>query len=466
MGLAMVRRRNASRLCLRPLEERALPTTFTVMNTNDAGPGSLRQAVLDANSPAYPGADTIVFDPSLVSSSDGTISLTTFDAGLDSAGAGPSALLITSPITITGPSGDHGITITRSASASNFRLFHVRTGGNLTLEYLTLGGGVAAGFNGGGNGGGAAGMGGAIADLKGASIAMDSSILFGDTAATGSEIFTVGTATVNTSLIQSTSGVSTFNGDAFTNSHIGVNPMLGPLANNGGTKTHAISNGSPAIDNGSNPAGLMFDQRGNTRVVGPAADIGAYEVQAPAKFSSVVINGGAAQRSMVTQVTVNFNQHIGFSAVSAAFALNRVGDAASVNLAASVDDSGPGTAVTLTFTGGAVNGASLADGRYALTILASGFIAEGFDGNGNGIAEGSPADDFYYAEPFSSFPLDTTKIFRIYGDINGDGTVSASDFIVFRQFFGGSNFAFDFDGDGSVATSDFLQFRLRFGGSI
>lgn len=37
--------------------------TFTVTNTNDTGPGSLRQAVLDAN--AATTADTIVFDPGL-----------------------------------------------------------------------------------------------------------------------------------------------------------------------------------------------------------------------------------------------------------------------------------------------------------------------------------------------------------------------------------------------------------------
>src|SRR6266511_3479784 len=34
--------------------------TFTVTNTNDSGPGSLRQAILDAN--AAPGADTIAFN--------------------------------------------------------------------------------------------------------------------------------------------------------------------------------------------------------------------------------------------------------------------------------------------------------------------------------------------------------------------------------------------------------------------
>lgn len=38
----------------------AFAATFTVLNTNDSGPGSLRQAILDAN--ASPGADTIVFN--------------------------------------------------------------------------------------------------------------------------------------------------------------------------------------------------------------------------------------------------------------------------------------------------------------------------------------------------------------------------------------------------------------------
>jgi hypothetical protein len=53
-----------------------------------------------------------------------------------------------------------------------------------------------------------------------------------------------------------------------------------------------------------------------------------------------------------------------------------------------------------------------------------------------------------------------------FGDINGNGTITGNDFIVFRQSFGGVNPIFDFDGDGSVSASDFIQFRLRFGGSI
>jgi len=59
-------------------------------------------------------------------------------------------------------------------------------------------------------------------------------------------------------------------------------PLLGPLQDNGGpTQTHALSPGSPAIAHGNNAANLADDQRGTgfLRVVGAAADIGAFESQ-------------------------------------------------------------------------------------------------------------------------------------------------------------------------------------------
>src|SRR6266542_4437929 len=56
---------------LEALECRTLPSTFTVLNLDDSGAGSLRQAVLDAN--ALPGADRIAFAPGV---RDGTIALT------------------------------------------------------------------------------------------------------------------------------------------------------------------------------------------------------------------------------------------------------------------------------------------------------------------------------------------------------------------------------------------------------
>jgi hypothetical protein len=47
------------RLFLEALEDRMLPSTFTVFNTNDDGAGSLRQAIVEANS--HPGLDRITF---------------------------------------------------------------------------------------------------------------------------------------------------------------------------------------------------------------------------------------------------------------------------------------------------------------------------------------------------------------------------------------------------------------------
>ena len=83
---------------------------------------------------------------------------------------------------------------------------------------------------------------------------------------------------------------------------------------------------------------------------------------------------------------------------------------------------------------------------------------QNIDGNGDGIG----GDD--YVSPTT--PGNPNRIFRLFGDANGDASVDAADFIQFRLSFGGTNSIFDFDGDGSVSASDFIQFRLRFGSSI
>src|SRR6266851_4050496 len=60
----------------------------------------------------------------------------------------------------------------------------------------------------------------------------------------------------------------------------GTDPLLGPLASNGGpTQTQALEAGSPAIDHGGTSANGCppTDQRGVTRPQGPACDIGAFE---------------------------------------------------------------------------------------------------------------------------------------------------------------------------------------------
>jgi hypothetical protein len=79
-------------------------------------------------------------------------------------------------------------------------------------------------------------------------------------------------------LIQDTSG-ATIEGTT-THNVTGTNPILGPLANNGGrTWTHALLAGSPAINVGSCTgiagAPITLDQRGVARI--SPCDIGAYE---------------------------------------------------------------------------------------------------------------------------------------------------------------------------------------------
>ncbi|MFN2638209.1 MAG: choice-of-anchor Q domain-containing protein, partial [Gemmatimonadaceae bacterium] len=79
-------------------------------------------------------------------------------------------------------------------------------------------------------------------------------------------------------------------GDQIGTKNSPINPLLGPLQDNGGpTFTHALLSGSPAIEKG-NSSGSNTDQRGFARPVdtpfianassGDGADIGAYEVQA------------------------------------------------------------------------------------------------------------------------------------------------------------------------------------------
>jgi len=63
---------------------------------------------------------------------------------------------------------------------------------------------------------------------------------------------------------------------------VGVNPLLGALAFNGGaTETQALLPGSPAINAGETVGCPATDQRGEPRPQGPACDIGAYEAAPP-----------------------------------------------------------------------------------------------------------------------------------------------------------------------------------------
>src|SRR5206468_7595987 len=88
------------------------PTNIvTVTNTNDSGPGSLRQALVDAND-----GDTITFAVT------GTIGLTSGE------------LLVNKSITISGPGADN-LDVDGNA---NSRVFHIGSAQTLAISGLTI----------------------------------------------------------------------------------------------------------------------------------------------------------------------------------------------------------------------------------------------------------------------------------------------------------------------------------------
>src|SRR6476620_7970190 len=101
-------------------------TTITVTNGNYGGPGSLRQALAQAND-----GDTINFDPSV-----NLVTLTTAE------------LVITKSITIS--ASPQMVTVQRAPQAPEFRIFHVIPGHSVEINGLTISGGHITGDNGGG----------------------------------------------------------------------------------------------------------------------------------------------------------------------------------------------------------------------------------------------------------------------------------------------------------------------------
>ena len=89
-----------------------------------------------------------------------------------------------------------------------------------------------------------------------------------------------GFTSVTNSLIQNT-GLTTLNGATVADNILGQDPLLGPLANNGGyTQTMALASNSPARNAGTTVGAPTVDQRGVLRDATP--DIGAYEISPPA----------------------------------------------------------------------------------------------------------------------------------------------------------------------------------------
>jgi len=158
---------------------------------------------------------------------------------------------------------------------------------NTTLRHVTITANSA------GNGGGGMLINLAINFPNRRTLNLGNTIVAGNTGSSTPDIrFNGGTiTTAGYNLLGDNSGIETIfpagnpnaNQDIVGTSASPVNPLLGPLQNNGGTTpTHALLLGSLAINVGNNAEAPVTDQRGFARIIGGTIDIGAFEY-APVK---------------------------------------------------------------------------------------------------------------------------------------------------------------------------------------
>jgi hypothetical protein len=283
------------------LQNDALVLSDTVITGNSAGNdgggiyvgfGSLtvENAIISDNQSAMLGGGIVVFSGGSL-----TVDNTTISRNMAAFGGGGMYLvgiktLVVRNSTISGnsASADGGIlfdgdtaeiqnsTISgNSASADGGGIF-IESGaaviGNSTVAFNT----ADSDNTGGGKGGGV------VVSAAGALTLQSTIVADNAVGASGTHPDISGNVTATNCLIENIAGSRFAPGSAAN--FVGLDPRLGPLQFNGGpTQTHALLAGSPAIHHGSNPLGLTTDQRGFgfTRVAGSAADIGAFEVQAP-----------------------------------------------------------------------------------------------------------------------------------------------------------------------------------------
>lgn len=203
------------------LEERVTPSTFTVMNTMDSGPNSLRQAIIDANaSDAEP--DIINIDVG------GTIPLESSLPAIDFA----------STLTINGPSpsnesGNTSVIISgnNGNSSRDFNIFNIYQGGDLTISGVTVSGANSFSLNG-----------GAFNNLG--TLSIFNSTISGNTVKnSGGAIYNGGTLTLTNSTIAGNTSNEGFGGAIFNQSSKTLTITNSTLSGNGAFEGGAIYNG-------------------------------------------------------------------------------------------------------------------------------------------------------------------------------------------------------------------------------
>lgn len=237
-------------------------TNITIANSTLSGNSANKSDLLDTST--YGGAIGIYAFASKTLSITGTTitgnSSSNIGGGLGLEGVGLSAVITNS--TISNNASENGGGIGEKFSATVTAL-------NVTVS------GNSASISGGG--------------ISGGTVNLSNTIIANST----------GADCVITSLATNTNN---FFGDATCDGTADGDPLLGPLASNGGpTQTMALQVGSPAIDAGNNAAAaaLTWDQRGDpySRFVNSTVDIGAYEFAPLAPPAPINVGATAGLRS-------------------------------------------------------------------------------------------------------------------------------------------------------------------------
>lgn len=184
------------------------------------------------------------------------------------------------------------------------------------------------------------------------------------------------------------------------------------------------------------------DESNNTRAVAIQVLI-----VAPPSFSAFQVNNGAAQRSMVTSLTVTFSSPVVID--NGAFTLTKKVGASFVNVTdvtLSFTQSADRKKATITFGGNVDAFNSLKDGRYKLTT-----------------DDAHIRDD--YNQALTADHVD--EFWRLFGDSNGnananvdtteltDASARVGKPALYQWFL-------DFDNDGQIKSTDYTQIRARF----
>ena len=222
--------------------------TYTVINTNDSGTGSLRQAIIDAN--ATTADDTINFNISGCPNGVCTITLTGGELAIN-------ATSTADKLTITNSTGASNLLISGNNQS---RVFYVEGNANLTLDGVTVTGGngtgmTNTGFNGLGggimtesstsiltltnstvSGNSANSQGGGIYNSSG-TLTLTNSTISGNTASSngGGGIFTIGTLTLTNSIVSGNTASNNSGGGIFNSANNTITLTNSTVSGNTGT---------------------------------------------------------------------------------------------------------------------------------------------------------------------------------------------------------------------------------------